>query len=246
MIPLSAIVPGCLAVIALNGGPRDVAVTHEDQVAAAGSNTSTYTSRGLTLRLTATCTRVSTRCPFRAEVHGPPGLAHSVSRVEYTYVPDQRSAVRVTDAANHFRFEGAQYGGQLVHADVIARRGSSRAADTIPLQTTIPYGASVTPALPPGLRFEDKYETQYLEGTVTNLYYFRIWLRGDPSALNRVRSVDYRLPEQYFARTQIRTTRDNDYFLDGHAPKGTSWDIVAVIRWMNGRSTTHRIPFRPE
>jgi hypothetical protein len=207
---------------------------------------STFSAEGLTLRITAACSGSGTLCAFRAEVHAAPALAGEIKRVEYTHVPDRRTAPSAnTNAEDHFRFEGSQYSGELVDADVFLSSASG-ALRKVLLQATVPFSAPTSPALPAGLRFEDQYQMQYLEGTPTDYYHFRIRLLGEAAALRRLRSVEYRLPEEYFTRTSIRADRYSGFFLEGSASKRNQWDIVAVIRWTNGTTSRHRIPFRPE
>ena len=209
--------------------------------------TSTFTAEGLTLRITAACSGSGSPCSFRAEVHAAPALARQIQRVEYTHVPDRRTAPSAnTNAEDHFRFEGSQYSGELVDADVFLMPSASGAPRKVQLQATVPFSAPTSPSLPAGLRFEDLYQMQYLEGTPTDYYHFRIRLLGEVLALQRIRSVEYRLPEQYFSRTSIRADRYSGFFLEGSASKRNQWDIVAVIRWTNGSTSTHRIPFRPQ
>ena len=209
--------------------------------------TSMFSADGLTLTITASCSLSGTLCPFRAEVHAAPALARKIKHVEYTYFPDRRTAPSAnTNSIANFQFDGSQSTGELVYADVFIAESASGPLKKVALETTVPFSAPVNPALPVGLRFEDKYGMQYLEGTPTDYYLFRVWLRGEPEALKRIRSVEYRLPEQYFSRAPIRATAHTEYFLQGSASKRNKWDIVAVIRWTNGRTSTHRIPFRPE
>jgi len=211
------------------------------------SLTSRHTAEGLTLTISSDCGTSRARCPFRAEISGAPALTRMIERVDYTYVPDQRTAVPVRNGTARFAFEGAQSPGELVYADVVLRQQGSGKSKTVALEAPVPFAAAVHPALPPGLRFEDSYQQQYLEGGIATGYYrFRIWLRGEPNALKRIRSVDYRLPEKYFSEKHVRGRSDREYFLDGTAPSREKWDIVAVIRWTNGRTSTHRIPFQPQ
>lgn len=210
------------------------------------SLTSRHTADGLTLTISADCGTSRAPCPFRAEIWGSPGITRMVDRVDYTYVPDQRAAIPVRNRGGRFAFEGAQRPGELVYADVIVRQQPSGRLKTVALQAAVPFAAEVHPSLPPGLRFEDKYQMQYLDGGAkTDYYLFRLWLRGEPKALQRIRSVEYRLPEKYFSETTIRGRRDAEYFLDGSASGHEKWDIVAVIRWIDGSTSRHRIPFRP-
>jgi hypothetical protein len=88
---------------------------------------------------------------------------------------------------------------------VMLRPQGDSQAKTVLITGRIPFAAEVSPSLPPGLRFEVKYEQEFLEGGIPTVYYtFRVWLRGNPNALHRIRSVEYRLPEVYFSTTRIR------------------------------------------
>jgi hypothetical protein len=108
-----------------------------------------------------------------------------------------------------------------------------------------PGAAEDSPNLPPGLRFEVKYQQLFLEGGPSGYYRFMIWLSGDSHALHQIRSVEYELPEAYFPATRIKAGSYNDYFIDGTAPAGSKWDIIAVITWKDGISSAYAIPFRP-
>ncbi len=218
----------------------------ENQRRGSGPITVASATEGLTLRLAAACGQSRSRCPFLAEIHGRPAVLRMIDRVDYSYVPDQRTPARVADPARRFRFEGAQYPGELVYADVMIMRGSRARIEKIPLAVRVPFAAPVSPDLPRGLRFEDKYQRELLEGTPSDYHQFRIWLRGDPTMQARIQSVEYHLPEAYFSNTRIKTTRATDFYLEGGASERFKWDIVAVVRWRNGDVSTHRIPFRPQ
>lgn len=215
-------------------------------MASGGTVTSMASAEGLTLKISAACSLSGSLCPFRAEVHAAPVLARRIQRVEYTYYPDRRTAPSAnTNSAANFRFDGSQYTGELVYAEVSLAKPASGAAKSVRLQTTVPFSALVRPALPAGLRFEDKYQMEFLEGTPTDYYQFRVRLRGKPEALKRVMWVDYHLPDQYFSRTEIRALPDTEYYLEAGTSNRNKFDIVAVIRWINGTISTYRIPFRP-
>ena len=80
------------------------------------------------------------------------------------------------------------------------------------------FAADVRPPLPAGLRFEDKYQQQHLEGQVSNYYWFGIRLRGDAAALNRIRSVEYQLPQSHFSRPRVVGNAAIEYMIDGSMP----------------------------
>lgn len=211
---------------------------------AAPAITSESFSEGLTLRVTATCPVRGQPCPFSAEVHGSRAIRRMIVRVDYTYTPGHRTPSSIRDASAAYLFKGAQYGGELIHADAIVSDAASGELRKIALETRIPFAAEARPALPAGLRFEDKYWMQFLEGTPSGHYLFHIRLRGDPAALNRVVSVRYRLPEHFHVQER-RADRTTEYLLEAGGPRGDSSDIIAVIRWTNGRTSSHAIPFRP-
>lgn len=75
-------------------------------------------------------------------------------------------------------------------------------------------------------------------------YFFRIRLRGDAVALNRIRSVEYQLPNAYFSRPRVLASAASEYMIDGSMPGDAIFEIVAVIRWKNGTRSTHAIQFR--
>ena len=213
-------------------------------------NTSTvaavFTNEGLTLKITTRCESKVLLCPFEAEIEAPAALFKSIEGVEYTYVPDRRtSPAPVTNASTHFHFEGKQYLGEAVYAMVMLRAQGGAPAKNVLVTGHIPFVAEVSPSLPPGLRFEVKYVQEYLEGVSPTYYTFRIWLGGNKHALQQIRSVEYELPEAYFSTTRIKASSYNEYFIDGTAPADSKWDIVAVITWKDGTSSTYAIPFRP-
>ena len=208
--------------------------------------TSEAIADGLTLRVTATCPRHGEPCPFLAEIHASRMMRNRIDKVAYMYAPDHRTPSSITDASTAWRFEGAQYGGELVYADVTLKGGSAGAPKKVALQTTIPFTADVRPELPHGLRFEDKYWMQFLEGTPSGVYFFRIRLRGDRQAASRIQSVTYRLPETAgFHPREPRPHRATEWTLEGGGPRSRDAYITAIIRWTNGRTSTHAIRFRP-
>src|SRR6185369_8064372 len=144
----------------------------------------------------------------------------------------------MTDASTSFRFEGKQIFGGTIYAEVTQKGpgGSS----IVKLEGTIPYEAEVNPPLPEGLRFEDRYRTQYLEGGTGEYQYFTIRLRGDAAALTRIRTVEYQLPES-FLRPKVMAKAFDEYMIDGTTSPGARFEIVAVIQWKNGTRSTHTI-----
>lgn len=162
--------------------------------------TAKFTTDGFTLSITARCEPAERLCPFRAEIQAPPSLFEWINHVEYTFIPDRRtSPAPMTDASTGFRLDAKQMFGQKVYATVKLRPRGGVPSRVVQLEGTIPFAAAVKPPLPAGLRFEDQYQQQYLEGGIlTNYYFFRIWLRGDAAALNRIRSVEYQLPQSHF------------------------------------------------
>ena len=104
------------------------------------------------------------------------------------------------------------------------------------------------PPLPEGLRFEINYQPWYLEGVPHEPveYVFKIQLRGERAALRRIKSVEYRLPDNEAKGARITHRVESGYYMEGSMPareEGVS--IIAVIRLKNGKSSTHRIPLRP-
>lgn len=107
---------------------------------------------------------------------------------------------------------------------------------------TIPFTDEVKPPLPAGLRFEIQYRPEYLEGGIQVGYSFQIRLTGETAALNRIRSVDYHLPAGTDLRGLAAETRN---MVEGFLSNSESTEIVAVIRWKSGASSTHSILLRP-
>jgi len=204
------------------------------------------TAEGYTLRLTARCVRAEPLCPFHAEVHADPARLAAVSGVDYTFVPGRReSPAPPSDAASHFAFEDRQTYGELVYAQVRLRPEGGAEARTVLVEASIPYTAEVRPTLPAGLRFEDHYREQFLEGTPSGTWHFRVYLRGDAEALAGVRSVEYHLPDvPYVTNEHVSATAGRDFLLDGTITPEVPFDVTAEIRWANGRRSTHTLPLQ--
>ncbi len=210
--------------------------------------TTTFTSDGFTLSITARCEMVERTCPFRAEIHAPPALFELIAQVEYTYLPDRpKSPAPITDASTRFRFEAEQTSGGKVSAAVTLRPSGGAPPKVVKLEGTIPFAEEVTPPLPAGLRFEINYRPWYLEGVPHEPveYLFKIQLLGEPAALKRIKSVEYRLPADDSKRPRILQRAETEYFLEGSMPNKEGVVIVAAIRWKSGESSTHTIPLRP-
>jgi hypothetical protein len=214
-----------------------------------GNITTTSTSDGFTLSITARCEMVERTCPFRAEIHAPPALFESIQHVEYTFHPDRpKSPAPITDASTNFRFEAKHIAGDMVYAKVTLRgpRGGP-APKVVQIEGTIPFAVEVTPPLPAGLRFEINYRPWYLTGMPHEPveYLFKIQLLGEPAALKRIKSVEYRLPADESKRPRISHRVESEYFVEGSMPNKEGVVIVAAIRWKSGGSSTHTIPLRP-
>jgi hypothetical protein len=212
-------------------------------------STSTFTSDGFTLSLTARCEMVERTCPFRAEIHAPPALFELIQHVEYTFHPDRpKSPAPIMDASTNFRFEAKQTVGGIVYATVTLRgpRGGAP-PKVVQIEGSIPFAVEVTPPLPAGLRFEINYRPWYLEGAPHEPveYLFKIQLLGEPAALKRIKSVEYRLPADESKRPRISHRVESEYFLEGSMPIKEGVSIVAAIRWTSGERSTHTIPLRP-
>lgn len=207
--------------------------------------TAAFKKEGLTLNLTAGCVSAERLCPFRAEIHAAPPLFDSITQVEYTVSPEPRSPrPPVTDASTRFRFEGRQIFGETVFAEVTLQRRGRTSTEVVRLEGTIPFAAEVNPPLPDGLRFENKYRRWYLEGGTGDYQYFRMRLRGEAAALNRIRTVEYQFPAANFSRPSVSANAFDEYQIDGTVSGGASFEIVAVIRWKSGTRSTHAIPMR--
>src|SRR6185295_10624984 len=137
--------------------PRDVAPNRQ-ATAQAKTITAMFTASGLTLSITAICDQAERMYPFRAEIHASRSQFDLIDQVKYIIAPSDVS-LPMTDASSSFRFEGKQVFGGTIYAEVTlkGRSGSS----IVKLEGTIPYEAEVSPQLPEGLRFEDRYRTQY-------------------------------------------------------------------------------------
>jgi hypothetical protein len=209
--------------------------------------TATFTTDGFTLSITARCELAERLCPFRAEIHASPSLFELIEHVEYTFSPDRpKSPSPITDASTGFRLEAQQTFGEKVYAAVTLRPRGGMPAKVVQLEGPIPFAAEVKPPLPDGLRFEDRYQAQFLEGVPHKAvyYFFIIWLRGDAAALSQIRSVEYQLPEAYFSRPRVVARAATEYMIDGSVPSDARFEIVALIRWKNGTRSSHAIPFR--
>ncbi len=205
-----------------------------------------FTKEGFTLTITARCDRAEPQCPFEAQIDAPSPLFEKIEGVDYTYIPERRiSPAPVKDAASHFRFEGRQTHGENVWAKVKLKGEGDAAAKTFLLEGKVPYAVEVTPPLPTGLRFEDSYVQQYMEGTPIDYYLFCLNLRGEAGAVARIRSVHYQIVDSADAKTKISPLMANDFYLEVGMRKDAKWDVTAVIRWKDGNSTTHKLPVRP-
>lgn len=203
--------------------------------------TAKFTSGGFTLSITARCESAERPCPFRAEIHAPPSLFELIEHVEYTFPPDRPTPPSpITDASTGFRLEAKQMAGEKVSAEVKLRPRGGASSKVVRLEGTIPFAHEVKPPLPSGLRFEVQYRPWYLEGGVPVGHYFLIWLRGETAALNRIKSVEYQLP----AHPRVIARAETEYMFEGFKPNNESLVMVAAIRWKNGTSSTHKIPFR--
>lgn len=199
-----------------------------------------YPQQGMTLRVTSRCAEAAP-CPFAAEVDAPPETFARIRKVDYTWVPVRRkSPAPITDARTHFRIDGAQTEGELIWAEVVLEG----AKEPVLLKGEIPFAVVVRPALPTGMRFEVKYQEEYLEGTASGNYHYRVWLRGDPAAMKKVRSVEYRVPPEFGIGARQANTL-TEYFFEGGS-SSRQFDITAIIRWSNGKKTTYAIPFQPQ
>lgn len=210
--------------------------------------TATFTSDGFTLSITARCEMVERTCPFRAEIHAPPALFESIQQVEYTFPPERpKSPAPITDAATNFRVEAKGTPGENVYAKVTLRPGGGAPPKVVRIEGTIPFAVEVTPPLPAGLRFEINYRPWYLTGMPHEPveYLFKIQLLGEPAALKRIKSVEYRLPADESKRPRISHRVESEYFVQGSMPNKEGTGIEAVIRWKSGGSSTHTIPLRP-
>jgi hypothetical protein len=210
--------------------------------------TTTFTSDGFTLSITARCEGVERTCPFRAEINAPPALFELIQHVEYTFHPDRpQSPAPITDASTNFRFEAKQTVGGTVYAQVTLKARDGAPSKVVQLEGALPFAAEVTPPLPAGLRFETHYRAWYLTGMPHEPveYLFKIQLLGESAALNRIKSVEYQLPADESKRPRITHRVESEYFLEGSMPNKEGVVMVAVIRWKSGERSTHTIPLRP-
>jgi len=174
-------------------------------------------------------------------------LSESIKHVEYTFFPDRpRSQSPITDALTGFRFEAKQMAGEKVYAAVTLRPRDGAPPKVVEIEGTIPFAVEVTPPLPAGLRFEINYRPWYLTGDPHEPveYLFKIQLLGEAAALNRIKSVEYRLPADESKRPRISHRVETEYFVGGSMPNKEGVVIVAEIRWTSGTRSTHAIPLR--
>lgn len=215
-----------------------------------GEITATSTVEGYTLSVTTSCKSAAQKCPFRAEISAHPALFELIQGVEYSFAPDQqKSPAPITDASTRFRFEAEQNAGGKVYAAVTLRsRDGAAPPKVVRIEGTVPFAAEATPPLPAGLRFEINYQPWFLEGVPHEPveYVFKIKLLGEPGALKRIKSVEYRLPDDESKGARITHRVESGYYLEGSMPASEDGvSIIAVIRWKNGGSSTHKIPLRP-
>jgi len=213
-----------------------------------GEITATFTAEGYTLSLATNCKAAVQKCPFRAEISAPPALFELIEQVEYTYLPDRpKSPAPITDAATRFRFEAEQTAGGKVYATVTLRPRDGAPPKVVQIEGAIPFAVEVTPPLPAGLRFEINYRPWYLTGDPHEPveYLFKIQLLGEAAALNRIKSVEYRLPADESKRPRISHRVETEYFVGGSMPNKVGVVIEAAIRWKSGGNSTHTIPLRP-
>jgi hypothetical protein len=113
----------------------------------------------------------------------------------------------------------------------------------------IPYAAVLEPALPDGIRIEDRYYEQYLEGGMRiGVYLMKVVFKGDPPPATRIASVEYRLPSDQIQTVSPppRPQAYNDFYYDASINTSMKQEkvVVVVIRWRDGKRTTHRMPMR--
>ena len=210
--------------------------------------TATFTTEGYTLSIATSCKAAVQQCPLRAEIYAPPALFELIEKVEYTFTPNRpKSPAPITDASTRFRFEAEQTAGEKVYAAVTLRPRDGAPPKVVQIEGTIPFAAEVTPPMPAGLRFEIHYRPWYLEGVPHEPveYLFKIRLRGEVAALNRIKSVEYKLPADDSKRPRILHRSETEYFLEGSMPNKEGVVIEVAIRWKSGGSSTHTIPLRP-
>lgn len=214
-----------------------------------GEITATSTTEGYTLSIaTSRCKSAGQKCPFRAEISASPALFELIEQVEYTYVPERtKSPAPVSDASARFRLEAEQTAGEKVYAAVKLRQRDGTSPKVVRIEGAIPFASEVKPPLPVGLRFEVRYQPWYLEGVPHEPveYLFKIQLLGEPAAHKRIKSVEYRLPEDESKRPTVSRRVETEYFAEGRMPIKDGVVIIAAIRWKNGEKSTHTIPLRP-
>ncbi len=210
------------------------------------SITASFMNENITLLITSRCEHVEPICPFEAKISAPPWLFEAIEDVEYLFGPDHRTVIPSEEGAStHYNFTEKHMFGEDLHALVMLQPNWNSPGRGVLITGKIPYAADATPKLPYGLRFEDKYWEESLQGAPSGYHHFRVWLRGDPHALNQIRSVEYRLPLEYFTQTNVIAIPQTEYFLDGTAPSNSRWDISANIHWRDGTLSMHKIPFLP-
>ena len=136
--------------------------------------------------------------------------------------------------------------GEKVYAAVTLRPRDGAPPKVVQIEGTIPFAVEVTPPLPAGLRFEINYRPWYLTGVPHEPveYLFKIQLLGEPAALKRIKSVEYRLPADESKRPRISHRVETEYFVAGSMPNKEGVVILAGIRWKSGTRSTHVIPLR--
>jgi hypothetical protein len=242
LVVLWATTMACGGAILNDSGPAPPALQQTRDI------TSTFTSDGFTLSITARCETDKRTCPFRAEIHAPAALLETIQHVEYTFPPESpKSPAPITDASTNFRLEAKQSVGDNVYAKVTLRQSSGAPAKVVVLEGTIPFAEEATPPLPSGLRFEISYRPWYLEGNPHEPveYLFKIRLLGQVAAIKQIKSVQYRLSTDDSKRPLIPRNSETEFFLEGRMPKKDGVVMIATIRWASGESTTHTIPMRP-
>ena len=232
-------------VTACNGGIRSDTTQEPPQ---SGEITAASTVEGYTLSIATSCKSSAQKCPFRAEISASPALFELIQQVEYTYVPDRpKSPAPVTDASTRFRLEAEQTAGETVYAAVTLRPRDGAPPKVGRIEGIVPFVSEVKPPLPIGLRFEVRYRPWYLEGVphepVEHL--FKIQLLGDPEALKRIKSVEYKLSADESEGSRITGRVESEYYVEGSMPNKEGGVIIAVIRWEDGKKSTHTIPLRP-
>lgn len=208
-----------------------------------------FTSEGCTLMIvTNNCKSSTQKCPFHAEVSTGYGRYGLIEKVEYTVYDQTKSPVTKTDSSTYFRFEAEQTGGGKVYAAVTLKPRDGAPSKVVRIEGTVPFASETTPKLPAGLRFEVNYQPWYLEGVPHEPveYLFKIQLLGGRDALKRIKSVEYKLPDDESKRPRILHRVESDYFVEGSMPANKDGVVIlALIRWNNGEISSHTIPLRP-